>query len=174
MDDWFSSHLRSPNSAIDGRYNWRTNPVTPPGRRIRRSVRHSYLRSGNSNWVLASFSRIPLGVSTYPHCLQQINSSFQFSAIQISRRDSSKAWVPTCISYQLKTAVFVEQAQKPVSNTCFKKECNFLPAIPTQIQSVIPNSSISNGMTLVQDLRQDTFRTKLRIFLGINICKHYP
>ena len=33
---------------------------------------------------------------------------------------------------------------------------------------------ISNGMTLVQDLRQDTFRTKLRIFLGINICKYYP
>ena len=52
----------------------------------------------NSNWVLALFSRIPLGASTYCHCLQQIYSSFLLSAIQISRRDSNKAWVPTCIS----------------------------------------------------------------------------
>ena len=104
---------------IDGRHNWRTNSVKPPGRRHYMIGAPVLFEKRDSNWVLALFSTIPLGANTYPHCLQQIYSSFPLSGIQISRRNSDKAWVPTCISSNWKLLYLLSNKLKSLFLTLF-------------------------------------------------------
>jgi len=74
----------------------------------------------NRNWVVALFSRISLGDRTSSHRFRQIYSSFLLSGIQISRRDSDLAWVPTCISsnWKLLYLLWNKQGKRMIGHCC--------------------------------------------------------
>ena len=73
----------------------------------------------NSNWVVALFSRSSLGDRTSSHRFRQIYSSFR-ERIQISRRNSDQAWVPTCISsnWQLLYLLWNKQGKPMIGHWC--------------------------------------------------------
>jgi hypothetical protein len=74
----------------------------------------------NRNWVVALFSRISLGDRTSSHRFRQIYSSFLLSGIQISRRDSDLAWVPSCISsnWKLLYLLWNKQGKRMIGHCC--------------------------------------------------------
>jgi hypothetical protein len=73
----------------------------------------------NRNWVVALFSRSSLGDRTSSHRFRQIYSRCS-ERIQMERRASDHAWVPTCVSsnWQLLYLLWNKQGKPVIGHWC--------------------------------------------------------